>query len=459
MAQPFDYISPFQQDGGADSTLRAMQMGTQAGVLEQQRALFEAQRTAAEQKALRDQQEADAAAERQRQINEKISGLMAKDPASRTFADYESVAVLLPQKEADSLRANWKELGSDRQANMLDFGGRVLAAFQSKSPEIGIQMLRERAVAERNAGREDQAKGYETWASMAEIDPDSVSVSIGTLIAQVPGGDKVIEGISKLEQTRQSKAKAPFELEEAKGKASKAAVDAKFAEDNAALDLKQKGWNIKKLQNDIEISRQNARIAAMNAGIAREANELKRQELIDKRDEALGKREQTVRERAADLESARSNIDNMLNTATRILNTEKGVIRAATGPIAEKIPTVRESTADFEELVKTLGSQAFLAQIPNIKGMGALSNAEGEKLTAALQNFSIRQSPERLVENVREATRLLQKARANIASRYGVPETPADIPAAASAGAPSAGAPAESARGAPPMPAGFRVIR
>ena len=70
-----------------------------------------------------------------------------------------------------------------------------------------------------------------------------------------------------------------------------------------------------------------------------------------------------------------------------------------------------------------------MAQIPNIKGMGALSDAEGKKLAAALQSFSLRQSPARLMENVREAQRLLLKARENVARQHGVPETIPDTPA------------------------------
>jgi hypothetical protein len=95
------------------------------------------------------------------------------------------------------------------------------------------------------------------------------------------------------------------------------------------------------------------------------------------------------------------------------------------------MPTLSEDTSDFESLVETLGSQAFMAQIPNIKGMGALSNAEGEKLQAALQNFNLKQSPKRLMENVREAQRLILKARKNVAARYGMPDKVPGTPEAA----------------------------
>lgn len=150
--------------------------------------------------------------------------------------------------------------------------------------------------------------------------------------------------------------------------------------------------------------------------------ELKLEEMKRKRDAA-------VDQKVAEVESARGNVDNMLNTLDRVMQTPMSVVENATGPIDQFLPTTRQSTADFEELVSTIDAQAFLAQIPQMKGLGALSDAEGKKLSAALQNFSLRQSPERLFENAREAQRLLLKARENISTRYGVPETVPDTPA------------------------------
>jgi hypothetical protein len=120
-----------------------------------------------------------------------------------------------------------------------------------------------------------------------------------------------------------------------------------------------------------------------------------------------------------------------LNTAIRATNTPLDVRQAATGPVSSRfIPTLRQATADFEGLIETLGAQAFLAQIPQIKGTGSLSENEGNKLQESLQNLSLKQSPERLQENINEAVRLLTKARENIAIRSGKAVTPPDTPAA-----------------------------
>lgn len=210
--------------------------------------------------------------------------------------------------------------------------------------------------------------------------------------------------------------------------------DQMTAYQQASTDLRKQELEFKRQEKQTE-----TQLKILEAQMKREDNDLKKQGLqlkIQEQQQKLAdlskQKETAANEKVAGLESARSNLDNMLNTLARVENTDVSVIENATGPIDQMVPTLRQSTADFEELVGTLGSQAFLSQIPLIKGMGQLSNAEGEKLQSALQNFSLRQSPERLKENLAEARRLLTKARANIAKQYGAPETKPDTPAAGS---------------------------
>ena len=131
------------------------------------------------------------------------------------------------------------------------------------------------------------------------------------------------------------------------------------------------------------------------------------------------------------VENARFNIDTLLNTADRIIGTPRGVVESATGPISSRMPTLSQDTADFESLIENLDAQAFLSQIPQMKGTGALSENEGKKLAAALQSLSLKQSPGQLVGNVKEMQRLMLKARKNLADKFGMPENVPDTPAAA----------------------------
>ena len=249
-------------------------------------------------------------------------------------------------------------------------------------------------------------------------------------------------------------AKAPGELIEANAKADRAVADAKTAQatatnapEKAAADAKRATADaekarieaqfeeqkiklgFRKTEQDIIIAKENARIAALNAAQAKETNTLKRLELQQKIDDSKEKRDAADRDQKATVANQSADIDNFLNTAARILQTPQNVIASATGPVASRLPTLSADVSDFEALVEALGSQAFIAQIPKIKGTGSLSEKEGDKLQASLQTLSLKQSPARLIENVTEAVRLLKKVRENISIKYGVPALPLDVPA------------------------------
>lgn len=58
--------------------------------------------------------------------------------------------------------------------------------------------------------------------------------------------------------------------------------------------------------------------------------------------------------------------------------------------------------ADFRTNLETMKAQVFLPMVQSMKGMGALSNAEGEKLTAAIGNLSVDQSEKQFQQNVQQ---------------------------------------------------------
>lgn len=392
MVQPIDYLSQLQQPDIAGNFLGGLQVGQAMKQQEQQKA--QAEQYSADLQAYLAAPNAQAAA-----------AMTAKYPAQR-----------------EAFKQAWDIQSKDQQDANFRTGTQVYSAIQSGRPDVAAQVLDENITAMENAGQD--AAPLKTIRETLQRDPKMTGAQIGLTLASLEP-DRWAKVAGEMRAAEQ----APYELGAKQAKAQKAAVDAKFAESAAVQDLAKAGWDIAKIQNDIGISRQNSQIAAMNAGLKRETNDLKRMELMQKVQGAQLKRDGEVREKVAAVETGRATIDNMLNSADRILKTPAGVISSAAGPISSKLPTLSSETADLEELVTTLSSQAFMAQIPNLKGMGALSNAEGEKLQASLQNLSLRQSPERLIENVQEAQRLMLKARSSLGDRYGVPEVMPDRPA------------------------------
>lgn len=391
MAGPYDYT--IQQPNITGSLISGIQAGSQ----------IRAQQVA-QQKA--ESYSADLQSYLQNPTAQSAAAMMAKYPESQK-----------------AISASFDTYDKGQKEDIFKAGTQAYSAIQNGKPEVAMDILDQRISAAENAGQD--TSDLVSLKQSLERDPRGAGAGLAlTMSALNP------DAWSKIASESRAAAMAPSELTASQAKAQKAAVDAKYAESAAVQDLAKGGWEISKLQNDIGISRQNSQIAALNAATAREGNDLKRQALQLKLDEKIQKRDDAVKTKAAEVAAARGSIDNLLNTADRVLQTDQDVISSATGPISSRLPTLSSDTADFEELLNTLGAQTFLAQIPSMKSMGALSEKEGDKLQASLTNLSIRQSPERLQQNVKEAQRLMLKARENLSTKYGVPDVVPDTPAA-----------------------------
>lgn len=203
------------------------------------------------------QQQAQQQALQQQQMRQQSLGELMRNP-NPSAQDYVRVASLMPPEQAKQMMTNWETLSKDQQSSQLSFGGQVMAAFQAKQPEIGIDLLKQRAEAAKNSGRQDQAQMYGTWAQLAELNPDAAAKSIGTMIAALPGGDKTLEGLGKLGTEARAQEMQPINMAEGIAKANKEgslatqeAAKAAVAGELAKLGLDEKRWGIKNLQSEI----------------------------------------------------------------------------------------------------------------------------------------------------------------------------------------------------------------
>lgn len=333
-----------------------------------------------------------------------------QNPTAETFGQ---LALKYPQQR-EAIVASGKLMTDAQQASAFNDSSKIFNALELGNKDAALKIATIKRDALKNAGR--NAEDYDAIIEAINTNPQAAKATVGLIGASIDP--------KKWAETF----KAAPEIEEAKSKAAQAATKAKFAESEAVLDLQKKGWDITKIQEDIKIAKENNRIAALNSQISREGNALKREEMGIKLQELKDKRDEAIRGKTAEVESARFNIDNMLNTADRVLKNKS--LNSVLGSIQGRLPAVLSDEAnDAIALIDTLGSQAFLSQIPNVKGLGALSNAEGEKLQSALQNLSRKQSEDQFRKNLSEAQRLMLKARKNISTRFGVPDTAPDTPA------------------------------
>jgi ribosomal protein L18E len=189
--------TPFQSLAGG------FQIGSQMAQAQAMRQEAEA-RAAQQQQALLQQQ---AAAEQQRMLSEQLMALRNKpNPTAR---DYENLAMFLPKDRSEAMLNWFKTRSTEEQGNLLAFNGQVLSAAETK-PEVAVNLLRERATAERNKGNEADAKGFELQANLIEQDPKMARVTLAPMIARLPGGKELLEGVNKALEERRAAALQPL---------------------------------------------------------------------------------------------------------------------------------------------------------------------------------------------------------------------------------------------------------
>lgn len=378
--------------------------------------------------------QAEEQARRQAEADQFISGVMANPNA--TWNDYMQVMQLNP-KLREAIDTGVKGRTEAQNAAALNTAMQVSASIKLGRTDVAKRILEQRLEALKNTpGTQAEAEGTRAMIEQLEVDPMAVLHAQRTVAARLPGAKDAFEALAKIGAEQRAEEAFPLEQRKRGAEATTAEVTAKFAEPMALRELEQKGWNIEALKADIQYKREANRIAAMSASLAGEMNDLKRQELTLKLQEARSALEGRTREKAAEAESAASTMDNMLNTIRRVRKNPS--LPRVLGTIEGRLPAVlSDESADAIALIDNLGSQAFLAQIPAIKGMGQLSNVEGEKLQAALQNLTRVQSESQFRASLAEAERLVMKARSTVGKRMGVPMPPIDAPGVGGGVAPS----------------------
>jgi len=210
MVQPIQYQVPGVADPFAN-VVQGLRLGASLSEMDAARATQALKQQQLEQQIEKRQMEM----QRQQQLSTAYTSLLDK-VRSDTWKpeDFQQVAFLAPKEMAETTLKSWERLSKDRQAQTLSDTTKAMAALGSKSPEMGVQFLTQRAAAYRNQGNEDQAKWLETQAKLAEVDPVQVRAMLGSELYGLPGGKDAIEALAKAEENRRAEELQPFKKRE-----------------------------------------------------------------------------------------------------------------------------------------------------------------------------------------------------------------------------------------------------
>lgn len=360
------------------------------------------------------QAEADNAEMMQQYQNDLYSIYQNPEAGAR---EYGALQIKYPQM-ADSIKKTFESVDGEKQKNIVNEVTQVYSALQNGRPEYAVSLLREKADAARNAGDEGQAKKYEDMAQMGELDPMLLKDSTGMTLYAIKGGD-YLSGI----------AKAPYAGTEAEAgaiksqaEAVKSTAEAAVAEDSAVLDVTGKAEDIKGKQLKRQIDVIDSQISASKSDIEREKLQIERDKVQQEADKISLERDKL---QGADAQMAQDTLD----TASAGLDTVNELmkhpgLRSGTGRGGDFAAWFNGSdAADFRAQLKTVDSQQFLTAIKQMKGMGALSDAEGSRLSSAVASLDTAQSSQQMLNALGTIRNTLRKAQEKTISRGKAPTT------------------------------------
>lgn len=155
--------------------------------------------------------------------------------------------------------------------------------------------------------------------------------------------------------------------------------------------------------------------------IANETNTIKLADLQDKRQQNQQAIEQGKRDKSDSYHQANDTFSQTIDTANKVLNSPG--FENYFGVSFSKLPGVGAlpgtDAADTEALVNTLSSQGFLTSIQQMKGMGALSDAEGKKISSAIASLDSKQSDKSAKESIKTIINVTQAAQRRLQNKFG----------------------------------------
>lgn len=257
----------------------------------------------------------------------------------------------------------------------------AISSFMLQNPDM------QNAVIKAQQFRNDatKAKRIESLQRIALGEPVSkVAEEAAQFIRSEGGTPEQTEAFGRLPQDvaqKRAMSELALVMEPQQYKAFSESMGVMSAPELQRIDIEREKLNVRKLENEQR---------SLDRVLSRETNELKREELKLKIDERQTKLDESkkaiadsVSKKSADSKATRRLVDEMI--------THPGLNKAV--GLSSILPTAPGGkAADYEVMLDTLKSKQFLNEIQKMKGMGALSNAEGEKIAAAAEALSLSQS-------------------------------------------------------------------
>lgn len=189
----------------------------------------------------------------------------------------------------------------------------------------------------------------------------------------------------------------------------------------AGISIQKQNADIarERLNLDRELKGLEYKEKALDRQVSKETNELKKAELEQKLDGIRTQKEAAKAERYDTVASQVDSADRAIKTAQSIINSPgfTGYFGVNVNPFGSRFLPGTDAS-DTSAMVDTLKSQGFMSGIQQMRGMGALSDAEGRKVMDAIGSLDSGMSEKQAKKSIEGIIETFEQGKKRLESRY-----------------------------------------
>lgn len=347
-------------------------------------------------------EQAEREAVQKQQMQEELSAFASKP--NKTHDDYANIMAKYPSL-AENFQKSYTVLDSGRQQAAFKTASRVYAAAAGGRPDIAKSILETEALGYENAGDKTTADQMRTLAKMADESPEGFMTSTGLFLASA-NPDKFKDVLGAQNQNQM----LPEEISLKRAQTGKTNAEAEKVETETLWYGDKTQAEINNLESQVE-DRQTGRVLEQqkmqlqNDQYYAKLDQDQQQfyENLNQEERKLAQTVFNVREKPIERMERLEKVNKFASASQAAANTAKLAAEIANDPYLSyytggywnkamrSLPGTNEY--NFHQKVKTLESQAFLIGAEGLRGLGAMTETEGAKVTVALANLNPSQDP------------------------------------------------------------------
>lgn len=342
-------------------------------------------------------EQAEREAVQKQQMQEELSVFASKP--NKTHDDYANIMAQYPAL-AENFQKSYEVLDSGRQQGLFKTASNVYAAIKSNRPDIAKNILETEARGHENAGRTEDAERVRQMAKMADENPQALMTNAGWIMASSDMSKfKDISGaLGEIQMLPEEINLKKAQTDKTKAEAEKTETENLWYGDKAQAEIDN-------LESQVE-DRQVGRV------LQKQEMDQKNQQFYDNLDqqqtqfyETLNQEERkltqtifNVKEKPQQRMERLEKVNKFASASQTAANTAKLAAELANDPNLSNYiggywnramrNTPGTDEYNFAQKIETLKSQAFLIGAESLKGLGAMTEMEGGKVTIALGNLN-----------------------------------------------------------------------